>query len=297
MKPRLQLRRHETAAPDRDRGATVVEYALLLALVAVVSIGALAFLGRSTSDTFDAAAASIDLGVEAGSPSGGSGGGGAPGGADGPGGPSGPSGPGGSDGSGDGPGSGGDDSGSGDAGVGGTEAENDQDPGGAGDGGGSEAGGNGDGGSGPGGSDGDGAGSGGSDDGGLDPAAPGSSATEWGGTSATMQNHNHWQSSATVAVYGADGLPLSKVNAGVQIRVVQIYRTWDGKTQERSWTTESVLEGGTATFTNHPLRYSGNNQEIVVAMRYEVTNVVYHWPQNPDVRWDGAKPSVTVLAP
>ena len=39
-------RRHE------DRGATAVEYALMLALIAVVIVGAVTLLGQSTSEPF-----------------------------------------------------------------------------------------------------------------------------------------------------------------------------------------------------------------------------------------------------
>jgi pilus assembly protein Flp/PilA len=43
----------------RDRGASLVEYALLLALIAVVCIGALTFLGTATGANFDDSADSI----------------------------------------------------------------------------------------------------------------------------------------------------------------------------------------------------------------------------------------------
>lgn len=38
---------------DDERGASLVEYALLLALIAVVAIGALLFLGNSTANTLN----------------------------------------------------------------------------------------------------------------------------------------------------------------------------------------------------------------------------------------------------
>lgn len=43
----------DAAADDKDRGASLVEYALLLALIAVVCIGAMTFLGTETSDSYD----------------------------------------------------------------------------------------------------------------------------------------------------------------------------------------------------------------------------------------------------
>jgi len=38
--------------PRRDDGASLVEYALLVALIAIVSIAAVAFFGGATSSTF-----------------------------------------------------------------------------------------------------------------------------------------------------------------------------------------------------------------------------------------------------
>jgi pilus assembly protein Flp/PilA len=42
----IALRRHD------ERGATAVEYALMLALIAVVIVGAVTLLGQSTSQSF-----------------------------------------------------------------------------------------------------------------------------------------------------------------------------------------------------------------------------------------------------
>lgn len=41
-----------TDGADKDRGATMVEYALMVALVAVVAIGAVTLLGSSVSEIF-----------------------------------------------------------------------------------------------------------------------------------------------------------------------------------------------------------------------------------------------------
>jgi pilus assembly protein Flp/PilA len=43
-----------------DAGASLVEYALLLALIAVVAIGAIAFLGRSVNNTINNVANAIN---------------------------------------------------------------------------------------------------------------------------------------------------------------------------------------------------------------------------------------------
>jgi len=45
---------------DRERGASLVEYALLVALIAVVCIVAITFLGGQASSTFSGVGASIN---------------------------------------------------------------------------------------------------------------------------------------------------------------------------------------------------------------------------------------------
>ena len=42
-----------------ERGATAVEYGLMVALIAAVIIGAVVFLGQSTKDAFDCTANSV----------------------------------------------------------------------------------------------------------------------------------------------------------------------------------------------------------------------------------------------
>lgn len=44
---------------DSERGASLVEYALLVALIAVIAIVAIRFLGESASETFDDVGSSI----------------------------------------------------------------------------------------------------------------------------------------------------------------------------------------------------------------------------------------------
>ena len=48
-----------TSRIKSDRGASLVEYALLLALIAVVCIGALSFFGSGNAGSVDASAGSI----------------------------------------------------------------------------------------------------------------------------------------------------------------------------------------------------------------------------------------------
>lgn len=43
----------------RDRGASLVEYALVVALIALVCIGAVTYFGESTSSSFDRSTDSI----------------------------------------------------------------------------------------------------------------------------------------------------------------------------------------------------------------------------------------------
>ncbi len=45
---------------DSDRGASLVEYALLVALIAVVCIAAVTFLGKGASDKFSDVATAIN---------------------------------------------------------------------------------------------------------------------------------------------------------------------------------------------------------------------------------------------
>ena len=45
---------------DSERGASLVEYALLVALIAVVCILAVTFLGNSASEKFDSVGSAVD---------------------------------------------------------------------------------------------------------------------------------------------------------------------------------------------------------------------------------------------
>jgi pilus assembly protein Flp/PilA len=46
----------------RDSGASLVEYALLLALIAVVCVTAVTFFGQATSDSYSSSTSSLFLG-------------------------------------------------------------------------------------------------------------------------------------------------------------------------------------------------------------------------------------------
>jgi Flp pilus assembly pilin Flp len=114
---------------------------------------------------------------------------------------------------------------------------------------------------------------------------------------ATANGGKKWTSEASVSVYGTDGKLLTGVSVGVQIRVVQEYTTWDGKSEIRTWTTSANIVDGKATFSNSDLTRNTKNAENIVAMRYEVTDVVYYYPSDPKVRWDGGAATVRVEAP
>jgi pilus assembly protein Flp/PilA len=47
---------------DAERGAALVEYALLLAFIAVICIAAVSFLGSELSDRFDSIGGSVEAG-------------------------------------------------------------------------------------------------------------------------------------------------------------------------------------------------------------------------------------------
>lgn len=47
---------------DEDRGASMVEYALLVVLIAIIAIVAISLVGQSTSNAFSTVAASLDAG-------------------------------------------------------------------------------------------------------------------------------------------------------------------------------------------------------------------------------------------
>lgn len=54
-----RLHNHWYAFRDREDGQTLVEYSLIIALVAMVCIGALTVLGGRISDIFDKAGSSL----------------------------------------------------------------------------------------------------------------------------------------------------------------------------------------------------------------------------------------------
>ena len=56
------VRHQDVEAPRGERGASLVEYALLVALIAVVCIAAVTFLGQSSGDKLGGAGAAINNG-------------------------------------------------------------------------------------------------------------------------------------------------------------------------------------------------------------------------------------------
>lgn len=70
----IEHQRPERVRPRRftgELGASLVEYALIVALIAVVCVGAITFLGRDTSDTMDDGANGIGASTPQLSPNGG----------------------------------------------------------------------------------------------------------------------------------------------------------------------------------------------------------------------------------
>lgn len=53
------IARKEIKASKKELGATMVEYAIMVALIAIVAIAAVSALGSSTSSTFNRAANSM----------------------------------------------------------------------------------------------------------------------------------------------------------------------------------------------------------------------------------------------
>lgn len=54
------LRRMKERLGSEDRGASLVEYAMLLALIVVVCIGALTYFGSSSANSADSSASCIE---------------------------------------------------------------------------------------------------------------------------------------------------------------------------------------------------------------------------------------------
>jgi Flp pilus assembly pilin Flp len=248
-----------------DRGASLAEYALLASLIAVVCMGALTFLGGRADATFDEAGGAVSNPAAAG-PADESTGGESTGGDS----------------------TGGDSTG-GDS-TGGDSTGGDST-------GGDSTGGHSTGGDSTGGDSTGGDSTGGDSTGGEVLGGESPTGSTWGSSSSTLQNKNKWRAEASVNVFGQDGKALTGVSAGVQIKVVQVYRDWQGNLGERSWTDQANLQNGVATFSSGNLNTGANGQEAVVAMRYEVTNVVYYYPQNPSVKWDRSTPSISVEVP
>jgi hypothetical protein len=114
---------------------------------------------------------------------------------------------------------------------------------------------------------------------------------------ATSESKRSWRSDVSGIVMGTDGEPLTGVSAGVKVTIVQEYRTRDGKPAERSWTTQGNLVKGVLSLTDSGLSTGASGGEAVTAMRYTVTDVVYYYPSNPSIRWDGETSKTRIAAP
>ena len=83
----------------------------------------------------------------------------------------------------------------------------------------------------------------------------------------------------------------------MQIAVVQEYLNGDGTVGERSWSTQGNIVDGVFALNNTGLATVSSGNQATVAMRYSVTGVVYYYPTNPTIRWDGVTPTIRIVAP
>lgn len=128
------------------------------------------------------------------------------------------------------------------------------------------------------------------------PTPPSTPETGWDNPESSASG-NTWTAGARICVTGTDGQKLTGVNAQVQLRVVQEVRTWNGQSTERSWVTQVALTDGCATFEQSGAPIPASGQEGVSAFRFEVLDVIYYWPTNPAIKWDGVKPVIRIESP
>lgn len=120
--------------------------------------------------------------------------------------------------------------------------------------------------------------------------------TGWEG-GGTAQPDGTWTCQGTVSVHGTDGKPLTDVQAGVQIKVTMSVTTWNGQLIERGWTDQGNLNGGKATFSYGGLSAQQSKGELVTGCRLDVLKVVYYYPPNPAIPWDGKTPQAQIPMP
>lgn len=134
----------------------------------------------------------------------------------------------------------------------------------------------------------------------VEPAPPpstGDTTPDWNDTE-TKDNGSTWDTQSRVCLKGSDGNLLSSdLNAQVQIRIVQEVRTWDGQSTERSWLTQVPITDGCATISLTGSPIAGPGTEGVSGLRFEVVDVLYYWPTDPAIKWDGKTPPLHVTAP
>ena len=269
-------RRRDTDPTLAQRGATLAEYALLVALVALAAVTALRFLGSSADDSFDTAGAAVagdasELSV------GGSAGGGGAGGGTGAGGGSGAGGGAGEGGSGAGTGGGAGGGAGGATGAGGGTGETevlgiDKEL--------------------PGGDD-------PKDEQGPGPTVPESPPTVTSSFSAPSSsrsgNSHNWSAEAGFRIAGSDGQPL-KGSATVTVRVTASGVDDDGKPVTTSTPVVVHIHDGAGKVSQTARDDRANrNHDSITSITFEIVEVKSS--TNSAIAWDGNSPRVTILAP
>lgn len=143
-----------------------------------------------------------------------------------------------------------------------------------------------------------GSGGGGGDGGDGGNGSNGGGGTDWSDSGSSDNGNGTWSASSRICVVGSDGKPLNQGNNHVQIKVTETVTTWDGQTTERSYVTQLPLdESGCATFDKTGIPQASSGQEGVASVQFEVVDVLYYWPTDPDITWDGETPSTSITAP
>lgn len=127
------------------------------------------------------------------------------------------------------------------------------------------------------------------------PPPPPARQTRWEGK-ATGDAKN-WSAEATVTVYGTNGEPLKLNDAHVQVRVIREIMEWDGTPDQHEYLTQAKIRpDGTATFQDKNHSFDPDDWHVS-AVRFEVVQVFYYYPSNPQVKWDGVTSSSARILP
>ncbi len=119
--------------------------------------------------------------------------------------------------------------------------------------------------------------------------------SSWGLVQSRSTGSNTWSGAATIVACGTDGKPLSAVKGAAKIRLTLKVKTWNGEIIERGWDDQRDWQDGFSSFSAQNLSAGGG--ETILSVTFSVTGVVYYYPTNPAVKWDGTGTSVTILAP